>query len=97
MIPFKDPQGCYLEIRTLIECEAQDLSLKLEKRRSNLNRSSGRAQFAKSPRIKKIYKSLVRRASRNTQMAIEQEDPTEDFVMVQHDATITSIAMQTPL
>ena len=30
-------------------------------------------------------------------MAIEQEDPTEDFVIVQHNATITSIAMQTPL
>lgn len=65
-IPFEDPQGCYSEIRTLIECEAQDLGLKLEKRRSDLSRSSGRAQFAKSPRIKKIYKSLVRRASRDT-------------------------------
>ena len=30
-------------------------------------------------------------------MAIEQEDPTEDFVMVQHDATITGMAIQTPL
>ncbi|KAJ8107418.1 hypothetical protein OPT61_g8885 [Boeremia exigua] len=62
-IPFNDPNHQYADIRTLVESEARTLGLELLKREVDANIPAGTAKYAKSPRTRDIYRSLVRKAS----------------------------------
>jgi hypothetical protein len=87
-IPFGDPDGRYAEIRALIEAEAIALDLELQQREFEAVVRSGRAKFAKSPKTRRFYKSLVRRAS---QEAVWQENQDVAY----KDATRTSMSVPT--
>lgn len=77
-IPFNDPEGRYAEIRALIEAEAVNLGLELQKREFEAVVRSGTAKFAKSPKTRKFYKSLVRRASQGAVWLENQDVVYED-------------------
>ncbi|XP_014561189.1 hypothetical protein COCVIDRAFT_87601 [Bipolaris victoriae FI3] len=62
-IPFHDPQGRYNAIRGIIEETAIDLGVSLQRREIEIAFNSGAARWAKSPRTRRLYRSLVRRAA----------------------------------
>ena len=59
-LPFHDPDGYYDEIHAIIGATAADLSLVLRRRKVEEKLVSGKAQFAKSPRIRRYWKARVR-------------------------------------
>lgn len=87
-VPFDDPEDHYAEIRGLIEAEAATLNLELQQREFEAVVRSGTAKFAKSPKTRRVYKSLVRRAS---QEAVRQERQG----VAHEDATISSVSATT--
>jgi hypothetical protein len=92
-VPFNDPEGEYAEIRALIEAEAVSLSLDLQQRRVESMARSGTAKFAKSPKTREFYKSLVRRAS---QEAVWQTSQVEDVMQSSHSIMEMSMAIRIP-
>ena len=82
-LPFDDPEGRYAEIRALIEAEAVTLGLELQQREFERVVRSGTAKFAKSPKTRKLYRSLVRRVS--------QEAVWQDNQVAQAEDTIQSL------
>ncbi|KAI4651304.1 uncharacterized protein J4E78_007995 [Alternaria triticimaculans] len=61
-VPFPDPDHKYDEIHTIIEETAYDSGIDLSRRTHEVRIESGLARTAKSPKTRKHYKSLVRRA-----------------------------------
>lgn len=76
--PFDDPQGRYTKIRALIEMKAKDLGLDLQRPVTDTKFVSGRAKFAKSPKTRSIYRSLVRRASQEAKRENAQASMQRD-------------------
>ncbi|CAN9301975.1 unnamed protein product [Alternaria alternata] len=62
-VPFHDPMQKYGEIRAIIEEKAAEYGINLSRRRIEVKRKSGLAQYAKSPTTRKYWNSLVRRAA----------------------------------
>ncbi|KAB2108063.1 hypothetical protein AG0111_0g4548 [Alternaria gaisen] len=62
-VPFHDPMQKYGEIHAIIEEKAAEYSINLSRRRIEVKRKSGLAQYARSPTTRKYWKSLVRRAA----------------------------------
>ncbi|EMD90035.1 hypothetical protein COCC4DRAFT_93780, partial [Bipolaris maydis ATCC 48331] len=62
-IPFHDPEGRYNAIRGIIEETAADLGIGLQRRETEIVFDSGTARWAKSPRTRRTYRSMVRRAA----------------------------------
>lgn len=62
-IPFQDPQGRYSDLRKLIEETARDLNIDLQRLEEEKIVPSGTAAKARSTRVRKHYKWLVKRAS----------------------------------
>ncbi|KAF3046256.1 hypothetical protein E8E11_008418 [Didymella keratinophila] len=86
--PFDDPEGRYAKIRDLIEAEAVTLGLELQQREFEVVVRSGTAKFAKSPKTRKFYKSLVRRASQGAVRQANQD-------VVYEEATRSSVSVPT--
>ncbi|KAI4629810.1 uncharacterized protein J4E87_002997 [Alternaria ethzedia] len=61
-VPFHDPEDKYDEIHAIIEDTALDSGIELSRRTHEVKIESGLARTAKSPKTRKHYKSLVRRA-----------------------------------
>jgi hypothetical protein len=70
--PFKDPYGVYTGIRNIIEQTASDLGLELLRRKTEVKIISGQAQYAKSPKTRRYWKSLVRRAAQHEKQKARQ-------------------------
>lgn len=68
-VPFSDPKGEYHEMIQAIQETAASLDLQLKLRAEETIFDSGWAKFAKSPRTRRKYKSLVQRA------AIKSQEP----------------------
>ncbi|KAF7672187.1 hypothetical protein GT037_009697 [Alternaria burnsii] len=62
-VPFHDPMQKYGGIHAIIEEKATEYGINLSRRRIEVKRKSGLAQYAKSPTTRKYWKSLVRRAA----------------------------------
>ena len=62
-VPFHDPMQKYGEIRAIVEEKAAEYGINLSRRRIEVKRKSGLAQYARSPTTRKYWKSLVRRAA----------------------------------
>ncbi|EUC47864.1 hypothetical protein COCMIDRAFT_34602 [Bipolaris oryzae ATCC 44560] len=86
-IPFHDPEGRYNAICEIIEATAADSGIDLQRRDTEIAFNSGAARWAKSPRTRRLYRSLVRRAaqkekekgriSRSTQAVVLPSDQQE--------------------
>ncbi|RAR10903.1 hypothetical protein DDE82_000874 [Stemphylium lycopersici] len=61
-VPLHDPEGKYDQIRLIIEDTATEFGIDLLRRKTEVRFNSGAARHAKSPRTRRAYKSLVRRA-----------------------------------
>jgi hypothetical protein len=61
-VPFADPIGEYEATRRIIEAAAVELSIELHRSSEEVVSPSGKARFSRSPRIRKAYRSLVKRA-----------------------------------
>ncbi|KAI4653482.1 hypothetical protein J4E93_001248 [Alternaria ventricosa] len=61
-VPFHDPEHKYDEIHAIIEDTACESGIDLSRRTHEVRIESGLARTAKSPKTRKHYKSLVRRA-----------------------------------
>ncbi|CAO2657533.1 Nn.00g036590.m01.CDS01 [Neocucurbitaria sp. VM-36] len=61
-VPFDDPEGVYDELRNIIETTAKDLDIEIYKLREEMFYRSGHAATAKSPGVRRQYRSLVRKA-----------------------------------
>jgi len=61
-VPFYDPEHKYDEIHAIIEDTALESGIDLSRRRNEVSYTPGLARTAKSPKTRKHYKSLVRRA-----------------------------------
>lgn len=62
-VPFYDSEGTYNDIHQIIEEAAAELGLVLPRREIEETFVSGMARYAKSPKTRRTYKSLVRRAT----------------------------------
>jgi hypothetical protein len=62
-IPFHDPEGRYDNIRGIIEETAMQAGIDLSRREVEVSFHSGAARYAKSPKTRRLYRSLVRRAA----------------------------------
>ncbi|USP82623.1 hypothetical protein yc1106_09897 [Curvularia clavata] len=62
-VPFHDPEGIYKDIYQIIDEAAADIGLELPRREIEEMFVSGMARYAKSPKTRRTYKSLVRRAA----------------------------------
>ncbi|RYN64416.1 hypothetical protein AA0117_g12490 [Alternaria alternata] len=62
-VPFNDPEQKYGEIRAIIEEKAAEYGINSSRRRIEVKRKSGLAQYARSLTTRKYFKSLVRRAA----------------------------------
>jgi hypothetical protein len=62
-IPFNDLEGHYDEIHGIIEDASRDLGVYLPRRKFEVKFNLGTAQFAKSSRTRRVFKSRVRRAA----------------------------------
>jgi hypothetical protein len=63
-VPFHDPEQKYNGIHAIIKETATEFGIDLSRRRVEVKHKSGLAKVAKSPRTRKYYKSLVRRAAK---------------------------------
>lgn len=61
-VPFHDPEHKYDEIHAIIEDTASESGIDLSRRINEVSYTPGLARTAKSPKTRKHYKSLVRRA-----------------------------------
>ena len=61
-VPFHDPEHKYDEIHAIIEDTASESGIDLSRRTHEVSYTPGMARTAKSPKTRKHYKSLVRRA-----------------------------------
>jgi hypothetical protein len=61
-IPFHDPRDQYKATRDIIEGAAAKLNIKLHRLRKEAISPPGRAKYARSPKIRKVYRGLVKRA-----------------------------------
>jgi hypothetical protein len=61
-VPFHDPKHKYDEIHAIIEETASEFGIDISRRTHEVKFTSGLAKTAKSPKTRKHYKSLVRRA-----------------------------------
>lgn len=68
-IPFHDPEGSYKPQRDLIENTARELDIELYRLQEEVASPSGRAKTAKCAKTRKLYRSLVKRASRKEQFS----------------------------
>jgi hypothetical protein len=62
-IPFNDPRGEYAPIREVIENAARRFGIRLHRLQEEHVFISGEARKAKSPKTRRLYRQLVRRAS----------------------------------
>jgi hypothetical protein len=62
-VPFDDPENKHELLRNIIDANAEHLGIKLERLTEEARSPSGGAAKAKSRSTRKIYKSLVRKAS----------------------------------
>ncbi|KAL6151255.1 hypothetical protein ACJBU6_10243 [Exserohilum turcicum] len=62
-VPFDDPEGRYDEIRGIIEDTAAEPGINLPRRETEVHFTSGTARYAKSPRTRRTYRALVRKAT----------------------------------
>jgi hypothetical protein len=76
LIPFADPIGEYEAMRNIIEAAAAELDIELHRLSEEVVSLSGKAKFSRSPRIRKAYRSLVKRA-RHTQSTIKKTQYTQ--------------------
>ncbi|KAL5119553.1 hypothetical protein ACEQ8H_002618 [Pleosporales sp. CAS-2024a] len=75
-VPFDDPAGTFTRHRALIEATATRLNITLHRLQTELVSPTGKARSARSPSIRKTYKSLVRRASQEEKArAFQDPDP----------------------
>jgi hypothetical protein len=82
-VPFDDHEGHYNDIHSIIEDAASKLGVQLSKRQTEVKFTSGAAQWAKSPRTRRAFKSLVRRAAQK-----EKDGERESLVqMPEFEAT----------
>lgn len=95
-VPFDDPEGRYAKIRALIEAQAVTLGLDLQQRQRDSTVRAGTAKFAKSPKTRKFYKSLVRRASQEAEWHANQVAGTENIVGSSHSMATISKAVCIP-
>jgi hypothetical protein len=61
-IPFSDPVDEYEALRNIIETAAAELNIQLQRLSEEVVSPSGKAKFSRCPRIRKTYRSLVKRA-----------------------------------
>ncbi|KAF5850663.1 hypothetical protein GGP41_010296 [Bipolaris sorokiniana] len=80
-IPFHDPEGRYNAIRGIIEETATDSGIDLQRRETEIAFDSGAARWAKSPRTRKTYRSLVRRAAQKEKEKGQISRLTEPVVL----------------
>ena len=62
-IPFHDPRGRYDEIRNIIDETAVEFGIDLPRRMADVKFNAGQARSAKSPKTRKHYRDLIRRAT----------------------------------
>ena len=96
-VPFHDPAGQYAEIRALIEAEAVALGLDLQQRKYDANVPSGRAKFARSPRTRSVYKSLVRKASQEAEWEAARAAVPLNASVATHPTIPLAMAAEVPL
>jgi hypothetical protein len=63
-VPFNDPLETYSKHRELVETTAMELDIELHRLSAELTSPSGRAKTAKCTKTRKLYRSLVKKASR---------------------------------
>jgi hypothetical protein len=61
-VTFRDPKDVYKATRNIIEVAAAELKLKLHRLRKEVVSPSGRAKYARSSNIRRVYRGLVKRA-----------------------------------
>jgi hypothetical protein len=88
-VPFDDPMGRYAAIRALLESEADNHHLDLQRRQSEPDIQSGMAKYAGSPKTQKNYLNLVQKSK-----AARVRDPLKIPTNLQ---SITSMAMAVQL
>ncbi|KAH5328607.1 hypothetical protein HBI25_001210 [Parastagonospora nodorum] len=66
-VPFGDPNNVYSAQRNLIETTAANLNIELHRLQEEVNSPSGRAKKARCPKTRKLFRTLVRRASQEEQ------------------------------
>jgi hypothetical protein len=71
-IPFRDPDGRYDDIRTIIDTTAAELGVELLRRKVERKFTSGSARYAKSPKTRRYWESLVRRAAQHEKQKARQ-------------------------
>jgi hypothetical protein len=76
-VPFDDPADVYGNVRQNIEATAQSLDIDLRRRQEEATSPSGGARRAKSQKTRRLYKSLVRRASQEERSKAVQMQPVE--------------------
>jgi hypothetical protein len=62
-VPFDDPENKHELLRNIIDANAEHLGIKLERLTEEVRSPSGGAAKAKSQSTRKLYKSLVKKAS----------------------------------
>lgn len=77
-IPFHDPEELYRPQRDLIEDTAMELDIELYRLQEEVTSPSGRAKTAKCAKTRKLYRSLVRRASREEQFLADRAPALEE-------------------
>ena len=63
-VPFSDPENWFHEIHKIIRVRAAEIGVEMIWRECEEKHELGRARFAKSPKIRRYYKHLVRSARR---------------------------------
>ncbi|KAF1913627.1 hypothetical protein BDU57DRAFT_541030 [Ampelomyces quisqualis] len=71
-VPFDDPEGKYEALRGIIEDLAASLGISLCRLSAEVSSLSGKARTAKSPKTRRLYRALVRRASQEERVAVAQ-------------------------
>jgi hypothetical protein len=74
-VPFDDPEGKYEALRSITETTAASLGIELCRLAEEVKSPSGKARTAKSPKTRRLYRSLVRRAFEEERFAAAQVFP----------------------
>jgi len=80
-VPFSDPDNWFREIHEGIRDTAAEIGVEMARREFEENHELGRARFAKSPKIRRYYKHLVRSARKRKEerSRAAQAPPVEDL------------------
>jgi len=80
-VPFSDPDNWFHEIHKIIRVRAAEIGVEMIWRECEEKHELGRARFAKSPKIRRYYKHLVRsaRERREERSRAAQAPPVEDL------------------